>query len=69
MWYLSDIRSMVVMEDILIINWPKICGSHRFDMKESKLVEIVGLNDKHLITALLTCTMSGKFLPIRDEAA
>ena len=70
--YLSDICSMVVMEDIpedLIINWDQTglkyvpVSDWTFAEKGSKRVEIAGLDDKRQITVLLTCTMSGKLLP------
>lgn len=70
--YLSDICSMVIMEDIpedLVINWDQTglkyvpVSDWTFAEKGSKRVEIAGLDDKRQITVLLTCTLSGKLLP------
>ena len=33
--------------------------------KGSKSIEVAALNDKHIVTAPLTVTMSGTFLPIQ----
>ena len=60
------------MEDIpeyLIINWDHTGLNYvpvsNWTMAEegSKRVEIVGLDDKHQITAVFGCTMAGDFLP------
>ena len=69
--FLSDICSMVIMEDIpeeLIINWDQTglksvpVSDWTFAERGSKQVEIAGLDDKCQITVLLTCTMNGKLL-------
>ena len=69
--FLSDIRTMVMMEDIpaqLIINWNQAGLKYvpvpdwTFEEKGSKRVEIVGLDDKRQITVLLSCTLTGKLL-------
>ncbi|VDI04793.1 Hypothetical predicted protein [Mytilus galloprovincialis] len=39
------------------------CGNWTMEEEGSKQVEITGLEDKHQITALLTCTMAGNLLP------
>ena len=70
--FLSDIRTIVVMESIppeLIINWdqtgikyvPVSCWT--LEKKGSKRVEIAGVDDKHQITALLAGTLAGQVLP------
>lgn len=41
-----------------MLNWT-------FADKGSKRVEIAGLDDKRQVTALLSCTMKGKLLPIQ----
>ena len=70
--FLSDVCSTVVMEEIpeeLIINWDQIglkyvpVSNWTFTDKGSKRVEISGLDDKHQLTVLLSCTMKGKPLP------
>ena len=70
--FLSDIRTIVVMESIppeLIINWdhtgikyvPVSCWT--LEKKGSKHVEIAGVDDKRQFTALLAGTLAGQFLP------
>ena len=70
--FLSDIRSIVAMEDIpkqLIINWDQTgmkyvpVSNWTFEEKGTKRVEIAGLDDKRQITVLLSCTRDGKLLP------
>ena len=70
--YLADIRTKVYMEDVpadLIINWDHTglkyvpVSNWTMEHKGAKRVEITGSNDKRQITALFSCTLSGKFLP------
>ena len=70
--YLSDIRSVVKMEDIppdLIINWDQTAikyvpvSNWTQEQKGSKRVEIAGIDDKRQITAALTVSASGRLLP------
>jgi len=70
--YLADIRTKVYMEDIpadLIINWDHTglkyvpVSNWTMEHKGAKWVEITGRDDKRQLTALFTCTLSGKFLP------
>ena len=70
--FLSDVRSIVIMEDIpgeLIINWDQAglkyvpVSDWTFEEKGTKRIEIVGLDDKRQITILLSCSMTGKLLP------
>ena len=70
--FLSDIRSIVAMEDIpkeLIINWDQTgmkyvpVSNWTFEEKGTKRIEIAGLDDKRQITVLLSCTMDGNLLP------
>ena len=72
--FLMDIKSLVVMEDIpkeLLINWDqtamKIVPSSSWTMEKrgTKRVEIAAIDDKRQITALLTCTAAGSFLPVQ----
>ena len=71
--YLADIRSIVFIEDIsadLIINWDQTgvkyvpVANWTMEVKGSKWVEVAGTDDNRQITALLSCTLSGKCLPI-----
>ena len=70
--YLEDIRTIVEFEDIppeLIINWDQTAikyvpvSNWTMEAKGSTRIEIQGVDDKRQITALLTGTMSGAFLP------
>lgn len=70
--FLSDIRTIVSMEDIpaeLIINWDQSSlkyvptSNWTFEEKGMKRIEIAGLDDKRAITILLSCSMNGKLLP------
>ena len=72
--FLIDIKSVVKMEDIpsdLIINWDQTAmkvvpfSAWTMEIKGSKRVEIAAVDDKRQITALFTCTLSGKFLPMQ----
>ena len=72
--YLTDIRSVVKMEDIpdaLILNWDqtamKIVPSTTWTMERrgTKRVEIAACNDKRQITAVFACSLRGDFLPIQ----
>ena len=68
--YLSDIQSIVVMEDVppeLVINWDhtatKIVASGEWTMekKGTKRVAIAALNDKRQITAVFGSSLSGSW--------
>ena len=70
--YLTNIHSTVLMEKILmdlIINWDHTgikyvpISNWTPEQKGVKRVEIAGGEDKRQLTAVLTCTMSGKLLP------
>lgn len=70
--YLEDIRTIVEFEAIppeLIINWDQAAikyvpvSNWTMEAKGSRRIEIHGVDDKRQITALLTGTMSGAFLP------
>ena len=70
--YLSDIRSVVKMEDIppdLIINWDHTAikyvpvSNWTQEQKGSKRIEIARIDDKQQITAMLTVSASGRLLP------
>lgn len=55
----------------LIINWDHTgikyvpVSNWTFEKKGSKRVEIVGCDDKRQVTALLSCTLNGKILPVQ----
>lgn len=70
--FIFDIEVISQMEEVpddLIINWDhtgiNYVPTSNWTMAEegSSRVEIVGLGDKRQITAVLACTLSGKFLP------
>ena len=70
--FLLDINAVVEMEDIppeLVLNWDQtgisiVPGSSwTMEVKGSKQVEIAGMSDKRLITAVFCGTLKGEFLP------
>ena len=72
--FIADIKAVVDMEDIpreLIFNWDHtgisiVPGSSwTMELKGSKRVEIVGINDKRQITAVFCGTAKGHFLPFQ----
>ena len=72
--FLCDIKATVEMEEIppsLIINWDhtslKYVPSSSWTMAEegSKCVDLVGIDDKRQITAVLAVTLDGNFLPVQ----
>ena len=72
--FLDDVVATVEMEEIppqLIINWDqtgiKIVPSNTWTMDKqgSKRVEVVGVDDKCLITAIFCGSLVGDFLPIQ----
>ena len=70
--FIADIKAVVDMEDIpreLIFNWDhtgiSIVPSWTMELKGSKRVEIVGINDKRQITAVFCGTAKGHFLPFQ----
>ena len=72
--FLCDIKAIVEMEEIppaLILNWDhtslKYVPSSSWTMAKegSKCVDIAGIDDKRQITAVLTVTLDGNFLPIQ----
>lgn len=71
--YLEDIHTTAVMEEIipqLIFNWDQTginivpCSKWTMEVRGAQCVELSGLNDKRMITAVLCGTLSGDFLPI-----
>ena len=70
--FIFDISAIIQIEEIppqLIINWDQT-GIHYIPVSNwtmalegSKRIEIAGVNDKHLITAVFAGTLSGEFLP------
>ena len=72
--FLLDVTAVVEMEDIppeLVFNWDQtgisiVPGSSwTMEVKGSKRVEIVDMDDKRQITALFCCTLTGEFLPLQ----
>ena len=72
--FLNDILAVVKMEDIpseLILNWDhtpiNIVPGSQWTMaqKGAKRIEMIGLDDKHQITAVVCGTLSGDFLPMQ----
>ena len=72
--FLADVVTTVEMEEIpaeLILNWDqtaiKIVPSSTWtmDAEGSKRVEVAGVNDKHLITAVFCGSLAGDFLPVQ----
>ena len=72
--FFLDITAIVEMEEIppqLVFNWDQtgisiVPGSSwTMELKGSKRVEIVGINDKRQITAVLCGTMAGDLLPLQ----
>ena len=70
--FLFDINAILEIEDIppdLVFNWDQtgisIVPGSTWTMEEkgSKRIEIVGISDKHQITALFCGTLAGEFLP------
>ena len=68
----QDIRNVVVMDEVpaeLVINWDQTglnyvpVSQQTMAKEEAKRVEIDGKDDKHQITAVFGCSMSGDFLP------
>ena len=72
--FLNDILAVVKMEDIpseLILNWDhtpiNIVPGSQWTMaqKGAKRIEMIGLDDKRQITAVVCGTLSGDFLPMQ----
>ena len=69
--FCNDVKCVVKMEDIPVINWDqtamKIVPSSSWTMEKRgiKRVEIVAIDDKRQITAVLGCSLSGRFLPLQ----
>ena len=72
--FLNDVVSTVELEEIpaeLILNWDqtgiKIVPSSLWTMDKqgAKRVEVVGISDKRLITAVLCGSLIGEFLPVQ----
>ena len=72
--FLADLVTTVEMEDIpleLVLNWDQTgiklvpVSSHTMDAKGSLRVEVAGVTDKRLITALFCGSASGDFLPVQ----
>ena len=73
--FLADVVTTVEMEEIpaeLILNWDqtgiKIVPSSTWNMdaQGSKRVDVTGVDDKHLITAVFSGSLTGDFLPIQE---
>ena len=72
--YLRDIKAAVQLEDIpadLVLNWDQTAmkivpaGTWTMDKKGAKCIKIAAVDDKCMITAVFTNSLSGNFLPIQ----
>ena len=72
--FLDDLVTTVQLEEIpaeLILNWDQTgirlipASSSTMKQKGVKRVEVVGQNDKHLITAIFCGSLQGDFLPLQ----
>ena len=72
--FLSEISGMVAehkIPDQLVLNWDQTglqlvpSGNWTLEEQSTKRVELKGLNDKRMITATFTCSLSGHFLPMQ----
>ena len=72
--FLADVMTTVEMEEIpaeLILNWDQTAiktvpsSTWTMDAEGSKRVEVPGVNDKHLITAVFCGSLAGDFLPVQ----
>ena len=72
--FLQQVMAMVTTEEIspeLLMNWDQTglnitpSSSWTMDQRGSPRVELTGLKDKQMITAVLCGTLSGDFLPIQ----
>ena len=72
--FLQQVVAVVTMEEIppeLIMNWDQTglniipSSSWTMDQRGSRRVELTGLKDKRMITAVFCGTLSGDFLPIQ----
>ena len=69
--FLNDVFTTIIMEGIpqeLIVNWDHTAlhyvpaSSWTMEKKGSTRVPIAGIDDKHQVTTVLTCSMTGEFL-------
>ena len=72
--YLMDIKAIVTMEEIpddMVVNWDQTTikyipsSNWTMDKEGSKRVEVVGIDDKHQITATFVASLPGHFLPVQ----
>ena len=72
--FLEQVSTMVVMDEIppeMILNWDQTglnlipSSSWAMEQRGAQRVEITGLNDKRMITAVFCGTLTGDFLPIQ----
>ena len=72
--FLSEVSGMVTAHKIpnqLILNWDQTglqlvpSGNWTLEERGTRRVELTGLNDKRMITATFTCSLSGRFLPMQ----
>ena len=72
--FLLEISGMVTehkIPDQLVLNWDQTglqlvpSGNWTLEEQGTKRVELQGLNDKRMITAIFTCSLSGHFLPMQ----
>ena len=72
--FLNDVHTMVMIEEIplqLILNWDQTgikiipSSSWTMDISGAKRVELAGVNDKRMITAVFCGSAVGDFLPLQ----
>ena len=72
--FLEEVSTTVVMDEIppeMILNWDQtglnliLSSSWTMEQRGAQRVEIMGLNDKRMITAVFCGTLTGDFLPIQ----
>lgn len=72
--FLDDLSSIVELEDIppeLVLNWDQTgiklvpVSNHTMDRQGLKRVEVAGIKDKRLITAVFCGSVTGDFLPMQ----
>ena len=70
--YIADITAEVVLNEIphdLVINWDQTplkyvpTGDWTMNLAGEKVIPVVGTDDKRQITAVLTVTLTGEYLP------
>ena len=72
--FLSDVRAIVIMEEVppeLVLNWDQTgikivpIDTWTMELRGSKRVELIGLQDKRQIITVFCGTLVGDFLPVQ----